>query len=328
MERLASFYRGKMLLITGGGGFIGSHLAEKLVALGASVRILDNFSCGNRENLKRVNNSVELIEGDVRSSSDCAKASRKCSLIFHLAGLSSVTGSMKEPGDTIAVNVAGAATLLEAAIKEDVQRVVYASSASVYGDWPKTPVTEEQVGNVMSIYAASKKLLEDTCDIYSRLYGIETIGLRYFNAYGPRMKFSGLEAPVVARFIAAIRDNQEPVIYGDGKQIRDMIFVDDIVEATLCAGAAPSNATNDKYNIATGRGVSVQEILGLVSRLLGRKVEASYQPSRQGEIVTSIASTDKAVQKLGFRAKTTLKEGLAETLQFYGLKTIGHESVL
>ena len=245
------------VLVTGGGGFIGSHLADALVARGAVVRVLDNFSTGSRSNLEHLTDRIELVEGDLRDSENCIRACSGCRFVFHQAALGSVPRSIADPATTIAVNVSGTANLFAAAHEAGVERVVYASSSSVYGDHPDLPKHEERVGRPLSPYAWSKRMNEDLAAAFEDAFGLELVGLRYFNVYGPRQSPTGPYAAVVPRFFLALLEGESPVIYGDGGQSRDFTAVADAVAANLLAATAPK-AAGRSFNVAGGGNISLR----------------------------------------------------------------------
>ena len=297
------------MLVTGGAGFIGSHLVDALVARGARVRVLDDLSTGRRENLS----DVELIEGDIRDAEACRAACAGAEYVFHQAALGSVPRSMIDPGASIAVNVTGTANVFAAA--REARRVVYASSSSVYGDGEGVVKREGEEGRPLSPYAASKAMGEELAEVFSRCYGQELIGLRYFNVYGPRQSPDGPYAAVVPRFFQACASGEAPVIHGDGEQSRDFTWVGDAVMANLLAAGAPAEACGRAYNVARGERTSVRELAEQVRRLVGNGLPPRHEPPRSGDVRHSQADISAAEARLGFRAGVGLREGLERTWQ-------------
>ena len=302
--------RGVSVLVTGGAGFIGSHLVDALLERGATVRVLDNFLTGKRENLRSAGGRVDLIEGDIRDRKSCADACRGVALVFHEAALGSVPRSIEDPATTIDINVAGTAALFTAARDAGVHRVVYASSSSVYGDSTALPKREGEEGRPLSPYALSKVMNEQLADIYSRCFGIEFVGLRYFNVFGPRQDPNGPYAAVVPRFFAAVKAGEQPVIYGDGLQSRDFTYVEDVVRANLCAATATAASCSRAYNVAPGAKTTVKELAELVIALQGAAVLPKHLPPRPGDIAHSQADSTRAREMLGFVSCWSLKAGL------------------
>jgi nucleoside-diphosphate-sugar epimerase len=302
---------GVPVLITGGAGFIGSHLADALLARGARVRVLDDLSTGRREN---VPGGAELVEEDMRDVRACRAACSGVTYVFHQAALGSVPRSVADPCTTIAVNVAGTANVFAAARDAGVRRVVYASSSSVYGDAASVLKREGEEGRPISPYAASKVMNEELADVFGRCYGMETVGLRYFNIYGPRQTPDGPYAAVIPRFFHACLAGEAPVIYGDGGQSRDFTFVEDAVLANLLAAGAPAEACGRAYNVARGERTTVGELAERIRVTVGSGLPARYEPPRPGDVPHSQADPSAAEAGLGFRARIELGEGLERTL--------------
>ncbi len=305
------------MLVTGGAGFIGSHLVDALLARGARVRVLDNFATGHRENIAHVLDRVELVEGDIRDSDVCGRASKGIDVVFHQAALGSVPRSMKDPGTTFAVNVLGTVNVFAAGREFGVQRVVYASSSSVYGDSEKLPKREGEEGRPLSPYALSKSVGEETASVFDRCYGFETVGLRYFNVYGPRQDPQGPYAAVIPRFFRAVLRGEPPVIYGDGRQSRDFTYVADAVHANLLAAVAPREACGAAYNVAGGTQTTVSDLARLVGEVAGRAIKPAFEAARPGDVLHSLADLSLVSRQLGFKPETSLKEGLAKSRRFY-----------
>ncbi len=307
---------GARVLVTGGAGFIGSHLVDGLVELGARVRVLDDLSSGKRENLGQHGHAVELLVGDIRDASTCLRAIEGVSLVFHEAALGSVPRSMHAPATTLAVNVAGTANVFAAARTAGVARVVYASSSSVYGDSETLPKREGEEGKPLSPYALSKWMNEELAACYARCFDMSFVGLRYFNVFGPRQDPNGPYAAVVPRFFAACAAGAAPVIFGDGAQSRDFTYVGDVVRANLLAATAtlPSAAGGGSIvaNIGAGGSTTVSELAETLCRVAGDgTLRPQHAPARPGDILHSTADASRARQLFGFAAEVPLREGLA-----------------
>jgi nucleoside-diphosphate-sugar epimerase len=314
---------GKAVLVTGGGGFIGSHLVDALVEAGARVRVLDNFSTGRRENLAGVSGAIDLVEGDLRDPDACRRACQGASVVFHQAALGSVPRSVADPATTIAVNVSGTANVFGAAREAGVARVVYASSSSVYGDSPALPKREGEEGEPLSPYALSKAMNEQLARVFHRCYGMELVGLRYFNVYGPRQDPDGPYAAVIPRFFKAYLEGEPPVIYGDGEQSRDFTFVADAVSANLLAAAAPAESCGRAYNVAGGAATTVRDLAGLVAKALGGGPEPRYEPPRAGDVKHSLADLTRVRAALDYSPTTPLSGGLGVSREHFAGKMAG-----
>jgi nucleoside-diphosphate-sugar epimerase len=308
---------GERVLVTGGAGFIGSHLVDALLARGARVRVLDNLSNGKRSNLEHVASRIEFLESDIRDLGVCREACAGASVVFHQAALGSVPRSMKDPSTSIAVNVAGTANVLAAARDARARRVVYASSSSVYGDSERLPKREGDEGRPLSPYALSKVMNEALADVFTRCYGMELVGLRYFNVFGPRQDPDGPYAAVIPRFFKAYLAGEAPVIYGDGSQSRDFTYVADAVEANVRAAEAPSTASGRSYNVAGGQVTSVNGLAAAIRDVVGSGPPPRYEPPRPGDVLHSAANLDLAKRELGYRPGVDIAEGLTKSLNFY-----------
>jgi nucleoside-diphosphate-sugar epimerase len=306
-------FKGLGALVTGGAGFIGSHLVDELLARGARVRVLDNFVSGHRENLAQCMDRIDLLEGDIRELSACHRAMEGIAYVFHQAALGSVPRSMNDPATSIDVNIGGTANIFMAARDAKVRRVVYASSSSVYGDSTRLPKKEGEEGKPLSPYALSKKVDEQIADTFARCFGMEAVGLRYFNVYGPRQDPNGPYAAVVPRFFAACMRGEAPVIFGDGKQSRDFTFVADVVRANLLAASAPHAACGRGYNVGAGGTTSVNDLANTIIEVTGAKVKPKYEPPRAGDVPFSQADVSDAKTLLGFEATVRLADGLLKT---------------
>jgi len=304
------------VLVTGGGGFIGSNLVRGLLERGDSVRVLDNFATGNRANLAGLEDDIEIVEGELRSYERVHNAVRGVELVFHQGALPSVPRSVQDPLTTSAVTIEGTLNVLLAARDEDVRRVVYASSSSVYGNSGTLPRTETQQPDPISPYAVAKLAAERYCVSFHRVYGLETVALRYFNVFGPRQDPKSQYAAVVPRFLAAI-DAGEPVpIHGDGTQSRDFTYVANVVEANVLAGEQ-DGAGGTVLNIATGRQASVNELADAIGAVLGKPVEKHYLPVRTGDVRDSWADVEEAKNVLGYEASIGLEDGLRLTAEAF-----------
>lgn len=305
-------FTGESVLVTGGAGFIGSHLVDALVERGAQVRVFDNFETGLRGNLAHLDGRIELHEGDLRDVAACRVACAGQSYVFHQAALGSVPRSMKDPATSLDVNVGGTANLFAAARDAGVRRIVYASSSSVYGDSDRLPKREGEEGRVLSPYAMSKKMCEELADLFGRCYGLEIVGLRYFNVYGPRQRPDGPYAAVIPRFFDASFRGEAPLIYGDGEQSRDFTFVGDAVMANLLAAGAGPRAWGQAFNVAGGRRVSVIELAAQIREIAGGPPPRLEKP-REGDVLHSLAELATVEAQLGYRPAVGLAEGLQRT---------------
>jgi UDP-glucose 4-epimerase len=306
-------------LVTGGAGFIGSHLVERLVAGGWSVRVLDDFSSGREEHLVHVAEEVDVVRGDVRDARAVDAAVRGAEVVFHQAAIPSVPLSVAEPIRTQGVNVEGTLRVLEAARRAGVRRVVYAASCAVYGDAPELPKREALPPAPRSPYALQKYAGEVYCRLYADLHGLETVALRYFNVYGPRQDPDGDYAAVIPKFITACLAGAAPRIYGDGEQTRDFVMVDDVVRANLLAADA-ARTCGSVCNVASGRRARLNELLDLVREHTGAEVEARYDPPRPGDVRDSVACLDRARDVLGYAPGVDLGEGLRRTVESFRAK--------
>ncbi len=297
------------VLVTGGAGFIGSNLVRALLERGDEVRVIDNFSTGNRANLAELAGDVDLVEGELRSYERVHAATRGVELVFHQGALPSVPRSVQDPLTTGAVNVEGTLNVLLAARDEHVRRVVFASSSSVYGNSGALPRVETANPDPISPYGVSKLAAERYCVSFSRVYPLETVALRYFNVFGPNQDPSSQYAAAVPRFVTGVAGGRPLPIYGDGEQRRDFTFVTNVVEANLLAAGA-KEVSGSVINIATGRGFTVNELAEAIGATLGLPVEREYHPERAGDVRDSWADLGKARELLGYEPRITLEEGL------------------
>ena len=307
-----------LYLVTGIAGFIGSNLAESLLQRGERVRGIDNFSTGKRENLACFGNEVEIIEGDLNDPIACRNACRDVDFIFHEAAIPSVPRSVKDPVETNRACVDATLQLLIAARKERVQRIVYASSSSVYGDTPTLPKHEAMMPNPISPYAVAKLAGEYYMTSFYRVYGLETVSLRYFNVFGPRQDPTSMYSGVLARFIRAMLKGEQPVVYGDGEQSRDFTFVQNVIEANLLACHAPAaQVAGRPFNAATGSRISINQLFRVLQDLTGYDGAPVYESQRAGDIKHSLADISHAAAQFGYKPPVTLEEGLGRTVQWY-----------
>lgn len=305
------------VLVTGGAGFIGSHLVEALLGAGHSVRILDDFSTGRRENIRDFLDRVELIEGDIRDRAAAAAAVSGMEGILHQAALPSVPRSFRDPVRTVEVNCGGTLALLEAARVAGVGRFVFASSSSVYGDTPAEVKREDLPPAPISPYAAAKLSGEIFCRIYRETYGMAAVALRYFNIFGPRQNPKSQYAAVIPLFITSALNGDPPVIYGDGSQSRDFTFVGNVVRANLAALQAPEAAWGKVFNVACGGETSLLELLRRISKLAGREVRPRFAPRRPGDVMRSRADIARAREMLDYEPRILIGEGLERTFAYF-----------
>ncbi len=296
-------------LVTGGGGFIGSNVVRALLERGDDVRVLDNFSTGSRTNLSGLESDVQLVEGDLRSYERVHAAVRGVEVVFHQGALPSVPRSVQDPLTTTAVNIEGTLNVLLAARDEGVRRIVNASSSSVYGNTGELPRVETQSPDPISPYAVAKLAAERFCTSFSRVYGMEIVSLRYFNVFGPYQDPTSQYAAVVPRFIHSIAHGEPVTIYGDGEQSRDFTFVDNVVRANLLAADA-EGVGGEILNVATGGSVTVNALADTIGKLLGKPVEKSYEPARDGDVLASWADVSEARRLLGFEPEVDFEDGL------------------
>jgi UDP-glucose 4-epimerase len=300
-------------LVTGGAGFIGSHVTERLLHEGYEVRILDNFSTGRRENLLELGGEVDLVEGDIQSYERAHTAVKGCDIVVHQAALPSVPRSIQDPLTSNASNVIGTLNVLLAARDSDVGRVIYASSSSVYGADETLPKSEDLPVAPISPYAVAKLAGEGYCRSFWRVYGLETVALRYFNVFGPRQDPLSQYAAVIPSFIDAFLADRVPTVYGDGSQTRDFTYVGNIVDGTMLALRAEAVA-GKLFNIACGEEVSVNRLIEELRAITSKEIEPLYAPARVGEVTHSHADVSRAARELGYRPTTSLEEGLRLTV--------------
>ena len=305
------------VLVTGGAGFIGSNLVEALVARGTDVRVLDDFSSGRMENLEAVLGSIKLLRGDICERDAVEEAVRDVEVVYHLAAVTPVPQSMKEPAATARVNVEGTVRVLDVSRKAGVRLVVLASSASVYGNASDLPVKEEHALDPLSPYAVSKVAAEYFCRVFATLFPMSTICLRYFNVYGPRQDPLSPYAAVVPKFIDACLGGDGPIVFGDGKQTRDFTYVDDVARANMLLLDCDRTFRGEVVNVATGTSVSINHLLRVVQQQVGSKRQPEYREPRVGDIKFSSASIDRAGELLGFSPSWSFSDGVKKTVDWY-----------
>jgi UDP-glucose 4-epimerase len=303
-------------LVTGGAGFIGSHIATALVEAGHQVRVLDNLCTGFRHNLRHVEQEVELIEGDTADESATHRAMQGIELVFHQAALASVPMSLERPLETHRACVTGTVNVLHQAVRAGVRRVVYAASSSAYGDRPFSAKRETDLPQVLSPYAAAKLAGELYLQSFHHSFGLETVGLRYFNVFGPRQDPNSPYSAVIPLFVTRLLSGTQPVVYGDGGQSRDFTFVGNVVQGNLLAATAP-RASGQIINLADGRRTTLLALLELLAKLLDVPVEPDFQPARVGDVRESLADISLARDLLNYEPATSLEQGLTQTIEYY-----------
>jgi len=303
-------------LVTGGGGFIGSHLVRRLLGAGHRVRVLDNFATGKRENLSEIASEVELIEGDLQSYERASNAVRGCDLVFHLGALPSVPRSVQDPLTSNAANVIGTLNVLLAARDAGVRRVVYASSSSTYGASEELPKQETMPAVPIAPYAVSKLAGEGYCRAFTEVYGLETVALRYFNVFGPRQDPLSQYSAVIPKFITAALEGTRPVIHGDGEQSRDFTYIDNAVDANLLAADAPGVA-GEVFNIACGERITLNQIIDDLGEITGTRIEADHVDARPGDLRHSLADIARAREALAYEPRVGFRDGLGQTYAYY-----------
>lgn len=314
-----TFPKGSKFLITGAAGFIGSNLVEAILDLGYEVRGLDNFSTGKRENLELFldNPRFEFIEGDIRDLETCMNVCRDIDYVLHQAAWGSVPRSIEMPLLYEEINIKGTLNMLEAARQNRVKKFVYASSSSVYGDEPNLPKKEGREGNLLSPYALTKRVNEEYAKLYTKLYGLDTYGLRYFNVFGRRQDPNGAYAAVIPKFIKQLLNNEQPTINGDGKQSRDFTYIENIIEANLKACKASHKAAGKAYNIAFGGKEYLVDMYNVLCDLLGKDIEPKFGPERKGDIKHSNADISLAKNLIGYNPEWSFEKGITEAIKWY-----------
>ncbi|MDB4930101.1 MAG: UDP-glucose 4-epimerase [Myxococcaceae bacterium] len=309
------------VLVTGGAGFIGGHLIDALLAQNAEVRVIDNLSTGKRENIDRVKNRVDFIEADICDPEAIARAVHGVELVFHEAAIPSVSRSVADPVASNRANVGGTVAVLNAARLAGVRKLVYAASSSAYGDTPTLPKVETMTPRPMSPYAISKLAGEQYVSVFGKLYGFETVSLRYFNVFGPRQDPKSEYAAVIPRFVTTILAGNRPIIFGDGEQTRDFCFIENTVSANLLAAKATTRG--EVVNVACGARVSLNALIGLINEELGTDVKPEYQTGRAGDVRDSLADISAARALLGYEVLFDLRAGLKKAIDWYRANPVG-----
>lgn len=303
-------------LVTGGAGFIGSNITLFLVKKGEKVKVIDNFLTGKKENLSSIINKIELIEGDIRDFKTCLEATKGVDYVLHQAALPSVPRSVETPEITNDININGTLNILLASVKNKVKRVVYASSSSIYGDSPVLPKKEDMIPSPLSPYAVSKLTGEYYCKVFYKIYGLETVILRYFNVFGPHQDPDSQYAAVIPKFIKAMLKGERPVIYGDGEQSRDFTYIDNVVQANILATRA-KNACGRVFNIASQESITINQLVKELNCILNKNIEPEYTDPRPGDIKHSLADISSAKQILNYSPKIKFNEGLRRTVHWF-----------
>ncbi len=304
-------------LVTGGAGFIGSHIAAALIERGARVRVIDDLSTGHRENVAEIGGDVDFIQASLTDQKAVSRALQDVELVFHQAAIPSVPRSVAMPTETHEASVNATFSLLLAARDKKVRRLVYAASSSAYGDQPELPKREDMKPDPLSPYAVAKLVGEYYCQVFSRVYGLETVSLRYFNVFGPRQDPGSQYSGVISRFMDALLNGKQPVIYGDGEQSRDFTYISNVVDANLRA-AESGSAVGQVINIANGERVTINQVFEMVKKLTGRTdVQAEYAPARTGDVRDSLADLNLARSLLGYSPRVGLEEGLRLTIDWW-----------
>jgi UDP-glucose 4-epimerase len=310
-------------LVTGGAGFIGSSIAHALLSSGESVRILDDFSSGRRENVETLPGRVELIEGTVCDAATVARAARGVEVVFHQAAIPSVARSVESPQATMLAGTQGTTVVLDVARQAGVRRVVFAASSSAYGDTPTLPKVETMRPQPLSPYAVSKLAGEELMRVFAELYGLETVSLRYFNIFGPRQDPKSEYAAVIPKFLTAAIQRQRPIVFGDGEQTRDFCYIDNAVRANLLAAGATRKLRGEVVNIACGERTSLNQLIKYIGELAGTTLTAEYRPPRPGDVRDSLADIRAAHDVLGYEPTVDVRQGLRRTHD--ALRTLRNE---
>lgn len=303
-------------LVTGGAGFIGSHIVRRLLNDGRKVRVIDNFSTGKRENLAEVASQIEVVEGSICDRDAVAKAMDGVEVVFHLAALGSVPRSVADPLPTHEANATGTLNILMGAQAAGARRLVYSASSSAYGDTPVMPKTVDMRPMPLSPYAVTKLAAEHYCKVWSHVYGLQTVALRYFNVFGPRQDPNGAYAAVIPAFCSRMLRGERPVIFGDGEQSRDFCYIDNVVDANIRGATAPE-VHGEVVNVACGECTTLNEIVADLNRLLGTNLEPEYRPTRAGDVRHSLADISVTEQVLGYKPLVMFAEGLERSIAWY-----------
>ncbi len=313
------FYMARYL-VTGGAGFIGSSIAEALLAKGETVHIVDDFSTGRRSNIETLRGKFDLFEGSITDPALVAKAMVGVDVVFHEAAIPSVARSVEDPPASMFANVQGTTVVLDQARRNGVKRLVFAASSSAYGDTPTLPKVETMAPQPLSPYAVSKLTGEQMLRVTHQLYGVETLSLRYFNVFGPRQDPDSHYAAVIPKFITAALRKERAKIFGDGEQTRDFCYIDNVVAANLLAAGTRNKLTGQVVNIACGERISLNQLLGFIGAHAGYALQGEYQPARAGDVRDSLASIDAARALIGFEPQVRVQEGLKKTFQAFAAK--------
>lgn len=306
-----------IVLITGGAGFIGSHIASTMAAAGARVRVMDDLSTGHRENLEEIKGDLDFVQASIADEKALARALQNVELVFHEAAIPSVPRSVENPRDTHEACLNATFSLLLGARDNKVRRLIYAASSSAYGDQPTLPKKEEMSPDPLSPYAVAKLVGEYYCQVFTRVYGLETVSLRYFNVFGPRQDPGSQYSGVISRFIDTLLRDQQPVIFGDGEQSRDFTYIENVVKANLLA-AETQKGVGQVINIGNGHQTTLNELLDELRKLLNKpNIEAEYRPTRSGDVRHSLADTRRARELLQFEPTIGLREGLQCTIDWW-----------
>lgn len=306
----------KLYLVTGGAGFIGSHIAEALVKRGERVRVFDNLMTGKRENLAHLADKIEFIEADIRDYSAIRQALSGVNIVYHEAAIPSVPRSVAEPQLNHDANVNGTFNVLMAARDAGVKRVIFAASSSAYGDTEVLPKTETMLPNPLSPYAAAKIVGELYCQVFNLVYGLETVALRYFNVFGPRQDPTSAYSGVISKFVTSLLNNQAPTIFGDGEQSRDFTYIANVVDANLRAAEAPE-AAGQVMNLGIGERITLNQLFDELQKIIGTTLKPNYEETRAGDVRHSLADIARAEKLLGYRPLVGLAEGLKHTVDWY-----------
>ncbi len=304
-------------LITGGAGFIGSNIAHRLVEQGHFVRIIDNFSTGKRENIADITDQIDLVEGDIRYLNTVNRVMDGIDYVIHQAALPSVPRSVETPIESNDVNINGTLNILYAANEAKVKRLVYAASSSAYGDTPTLPKVETMKPNPLSPYAVNKLTAEMYCSVFTRVYGLETVALRYFNIFGPRQDPNSYYSAVIPKFIKALLTDQPPIIFGDGEQSRDFTYIENVINANLLACKAPVEAAGNVVNIACGERITLNELVVELNKLLDKNITPKHGDPRPGDIKHSLADIGLAKKLIGYQPIVKIPEGLKHTVEWF-----------
>jgi len=301
-------------LVTGGAGFIGSHIVEALLKQGHWVRVVDNFSTGKKENIQPFLDKIEFLRGDLSNLKTAQRAVKNIDIVFHQAAIPSVQRSVADPLSTNSANINGTLNILLAARDAKVKKIIYASSSSIYGNTPVLPKKETAPVDPISSYTLTKFAGERYCQLFHRLYGLPTVCLRYFNVFGPRQNPKSQYSAAIPKFIMAILNDQSPVIYGDGEQSRDFTYVDNVVKANLLA--ATSEIVGEVINIACGKRITLNQVVALINKALGKEIKPVFLPPKIGDIQHSLADITKAQELLNYQSITGFEEGLKKTIEW------------